>query len=133
LWIGVKVAVSACHVREQNQYLTKYIALDQMVNKPKKTDTAIWDASKGCLARMGKDNRKPDFTVTHVRLKGAWRNTDNNSQGFVLGWETVSAGFGELTIYIDNDNKLYCDSETMGKEFIKSVFNKFVELLIIND
>jgi hypothetical protein len=98
------------------------------MNKPEEKDGIVWDASEECMARMGKD-KKPDFTVTNVRLKMAWHNTDSNIQGFILGWETVSAGFGELTVYIDKTGKLYCDSEGMGKEFIKNVFSKLTELL----
>ena len=85
-------------------------------------------ASDQCVTNMAVPGtgRKPDFTVTAAHLKGCWSRAD--SQGFVLGWETKSAGFGELTIYLEGDT-LHCDTEAMGKEFVREVFNKFTDSL----
>jgi hypothetical protein len=69
------------------------------------------------------DMKKPDFTITGVQLASAW---GDDGTGFVLTWQTQSAGFGEL-VFDTNDGTLSCDSETMGKKFVKSVFNYFVD------
>jgi hypothetical protein len=83
-----------------------------------------WDASPECIDGMLKHTGDPDFTVTRVRLLGL------DTTGFELAWETKSAGFGVLGFIVKGD-KLYCANETMGKAFIKSVFNRFVDDLTL--
>lgn len=69
-------------------------------------------------------SRKPDFTVVAAQLGRTWDHP--SSKGFVLIWETVSAGFGELAFCVDKDGKLSCDFEGMSKRFVREVFNKFM-------
>lgn len=103
-----------------------------MPNDLKKIKQAVEDgnvelqASDECVANMAipGTGRKPDFTVTAVHLRGCWSKPD--SEGFILGWETKSAGFGELTIYLEK-GVLGCDTEAMGKEFVREVLNKLVD------
>ena len=81
--------------------------------------------------------KDPDWTVTVVRLENAWGKWRKirdgkkigNDGGFCLSWGTVSAGFGELTFYLLG-NKLYCDSECLGKEFVRKVLDKFMSDLL---
>lgn len=82
-----------------------------------------WAASDKALKGLGETLQKgvkPDFTVTAATLRDAWDG------GFIIAWETVSAGFGELTVS-RSKGKVVLDSERMGKEFCKAVFAKFVE------
>lgn len=84
------------------------------------------------LAREGKvkfdselvisDN--PDFAVTSVKLIGAIELEDGFA--FDLAWTTKSAGFGHTTFY-NKKGKLYCDNETMSKDFVKAVMCKLVD------
>lgn len=70
---------------------------------------------------------KPDFTVTEVWL------TEDYREGLIdIGWSTVSAGFGHLS-FKNVDGKIHCSSETMGRNFVRSVLNKLVEQAIFED
>ena len=66
-----------------------------------------------------------DLTVTSAHLSHTWRTP--GSQGFVIAWESVSAGFGEIAISLNSENELVVDSECMSKEFCQEVFAKFVD------
>lgn len=46
--------------------------------------------------------------------------------GFVATWQAKNFGFGEVTFYM-LDGVLRCDSETMGRDFVKSVLCKLVD------
>lgn len=73
-----------------------------------------------------------DFTVVDVEPKfwGAWeKDGRGNKGGMEIAWTTVSAGFGSLTIYIDNDGKLRADTEGMSKKFCKEVLVKLIDSL----
>lgn len=45
---------------------------------------------------------------------------------FGVHWETTSAGFGECGFYF-NDGKIHCDSEGLGRDFVRAVLNKLVD------
>jgi hypothetical protein len=66
------------------------------------------------------DGRPPDYTVTAATL----RETGDNF--FIIAWETVSAGFGELTFY-QKEGKLQVDNEGMTARFCKEVLAKLVD------
>ena len=77
-----------------------------------------------------------DFSIVDAEITsiwGPWEKTEEdgtvrgNKGGFEVSWSTVSAGFGSLTVFIDRDGKLRADTETMGKEFCKSVLAKLVD------
>jgi len=46
--------------------------------------------------------------------------------GFTIGWSAKNFGFGQLAFTMDND-KIICDNECMGKNFIRQVLLKLVE------
>jgi len=71
--------------------------------------------------------KTPDFTITGVQLDHTWNEEGTNRKGFLLTWQTQSAGFGELVFIMWEDGSLHCDSETMSKSFVKSVFNYLVD------
>jgi hypothetical protein len=80
-------------------------------------------ASDECVAGIGKrlrDGGKADFTVTNVTLRYM------GHESVIVAWETVSAGFGEVTLY-RRGGKLRCDSEAMGPDFVKAVLAKLVD------
>lgn len=70
---------------------------------------------------------KADFTITQVVLPEDYR------EGLIdIGWATVSAGFGHLS-FNNKDGKIHCSSETMGREFVKGVLCKLVDVAIFED
>lgn len=86
----------------------------------------------GALDRMlGAMNRgEPfDWTITDVSLY-AWRYEKDGEkrEGFTVGWVSQSAGNGEVSFRVEENGKITCDSETMPKEFVKTVLNKLVEV-----
>ncbi len=52
--------------------------------------------------------------------------------GFYISWSKEGYGFGELTIFIQEDGKLFIDSECMGEDFVKEVFNEVINSAEIN-
>jgi hypothetical protein len=79
-------------------------------------------ASEQCLEGIGKTLKggKADFTVTHASI----RYMDEHA--LVVEWETVSAGFGEVTFYREGE-QLFCETECMGPDFVKAVLAKLVD------
>ncbi len=64
---------------------------------------------------------KPDFTVTSATVTRTFK------QGFEVSWSTVSAGFGMLTIWTDDDGNIKADMEGMSKNFCKEVLAKLID------
>jgi hypothetical protein len=60
-----------------------------------------------------------DSTITDIELK-----IEKNF--FSIEYSMKSAGFGSVSVWL-KDGKIKCDNECMGKNFIKSVFNKLVD------
>lgn len=81
------------------------------------------EAFERCRNRKG----APDFTVTYAKLGSAWCNAESSSMGFIVEWGTVSAGFGEVSFFVDGDGKLTIDNEAMSMRFVKEVLAKFVD------
>ena len=56
------------------------------------------------------------------------------SNGFVIQW-SGDIGFGEYTIYVDNDGKLKGDSEYMDRDkdkaFLEQLFHNIIEQIEI--
>lgn len=71
------------------------------------------------------DFKNPDFTITHVIPKFG-------PNGMCIEWAAKTAGFGQLDIYFV-DGKLCAHTETMSKEFCKTVLNKLVDDMEIVD
>ena len=72
-------------------------------------------------------NNKADFTIVKVWL------TEDYREGLIdIGWATVSAGYGHLS-FNNVDGKIHCSSETMGRNFVRSVLNKLVEDAVFED
>jgi hypothetical protein len=60
----------------------------------------------------------PDFTITKASLAPL--------SSFTACWESVSAGFGNITFY-NKEGKFIMDTECMDKDFVKSVLCKLVD------
>ena len=69
---------------------------------------------------------KPDFTVVKATVESFWGKNERNDGGMVVSWQTVSAGFGELTVYM-KDGQLRAETECMSKQFCKEVLNKLFD------
>ena len=100
----------------------------------KKKSKAVMKCSPECLknmeARLRSGKKDPErFTVTRATLDSAWsmyQGTPKALFGFVVAWETKSAGFGELTICMEKGKMRY-DSEAMGRKFCKEVLAKLLD------
>lgn len=69
-----------------------------------------------------------DFTIVEAEIESVWGPYDENNRGGIsIGWSTVSAGFGSLTLWKDKGGNLHIDREAMGDEFCLSVFKKLLE------
>lgn len=68
-----------------------------------------------------------EYEITYAEMKAF----DNEFyEGFEVNWGAKNIGFGQVILYMDKKeegNKLYCDNETMSKEFVKAVFDKLIE------
>jgi hypothetical protein len=65
---------------------------------------------------------EPDFTITAVRIK------QMAPHFIVLGWQTASAGHGEITFgYHETDGLVLADDERMGVEFVRKACMFFVD------
>ena len=51
---------------------------------------------------------------------------------FTIDWIEPNVGFGKFKFY-SKDGMIYCDNETMSKEFIKSVLTNMVDKCILTD
>lgn len=72
------------------------------------------------------------FTITDVKLD-CWGPYKGNKSGFCIHWVTKAAGFGSMTVYVDNDGKLKCDNEAMGKNFLKTVLVALLDKMELDD
>lgn len=83
-----------------------------------------------------------EFSFEYVQLLSAWGKTQKTNGGFVLGWVAKEYGFGELTFssvegYIDEVTGniegavVKCDSETMGKDFVRAALLHFANTVEI--
>ena len=57
-----------------------------------------------------------------------WAEHDNNKGGIAISWSTDDIGFGEINIIKDKDDSIRIESEYMGKEFVKAVLDKLVDM-----
>lgn len=83
---------------------------------------------KASIGRMA--TRRPlvaeDFDVTEASLE-VFRPNKRCKGGFVISWDTKSAGGGETTFWIGLDGKLNCHAECMSRSFIMNAFAKLLE------
>ena len=60
-----------------------------------------------------------DLEITDVRI------LSETCEGFIISW-SANIGFGEVCFYKE-DEKWHADTECMGKEFCKKVFDAFLD------
>ena len=62
-----------------------------------------------------------------ISFWGPYQEMDAGNQGgMCIAWQTRSAGFGSLTLCIDNDGKLHVDNEGMSQQFCLEVLAKLL-------
>jgi hypothetical protein len=86
------------------------------------------NASDECMAGMAETmsgRGKPDFTVTSAVVSHS--GASDGCIGFVIDWESKSAGFGQLAVSVYRDGRVKLDTECMGREFVKAVLAKLVD------
>ena len=57
---------------------------------------------------------------------GIQDSCEMQTDGIFVNWTAKGTGFGQFYFYYEND-QLMCDSETMGKEFIKRMLCQMVD------
>ncbi len=71
-----------------------------------------------------------------MTIKAFLDSCDNSvdlHKGFGLDWSVTGIGFGQLYFTVDDQGVIHCDSETMGKEFIKMVLCRMVDQCVLSD
>jgi hypothetical protein len=54
------------------------------------------------------------------------KETSNGGSTIDIYWEDNDKGFGHIYLYYHHNKELQIDTEYMGKEFTKKVFNKLI-------
>jgi hypothetical protein len=57
---------------------------------------------------------------------------DLNQDTITISWAVKNVGWGQFT-FSQKDDKLFCSSEGMNKEFVKAVLCDMVDLCIMED
>ena len=70
------------------------------------------------------------YEFTDVEITSSWGKWEKNDGGFIISWGCKNVGFGELTFF-SKDGKTHCDSEAMGKEFIKQALAHLTDTIIL--
>lgn len=87
------------------------------------------------IRRMNPDD--PDFTLASVTLDfwGPFTRDDGsgNRGGLDAHWTSVSAGCGRVVVYKGLDGALRCESQGMGREFVKGVLSALVDGMAWDD
>lgn len=52
-----------------------------------------------------------------------------NNDAMIIGWSTPNIGFGQLTIFTENEH-IYVDSECMSKEFCEDVLKAAANFML---
>jgi hypothetical protein len=73
-----------------------------------------------------------DSCPDSVSIGECWEENKNNGGGFTVQWSVAGVGFGSFTFCIKKD-KIVCDNETMGKPFIKKIFERLVDTAEMKD
>jgi len=70
--------------------------------------------------------------IIDVGIDGVTKTPNNG--GFIdVYWEDDDGEFGHIYLYSSVDGEVQIDSEHMGKEFIKKVFNKLVDNAVLKE
>ncbi len=97
------------------------------------------DAVKGMEAKARELGWSP--TMSRAEARAAKENPkfvsvklseDQPMGGFILDWQCEKVGFGQITFYT-KDQRLLCDTETMGPDFVKAALLHFLENSVLYD
>jgi len=70
--------------------------------------------------------------MDQVEIRDVCITTDYKEGDIDLQWVANGIGTGHLAFY-EKDGKIYCNNETMGRDFIKAVLNKLVDVSVMNE
>jgi len=84
--------------------------------------------------RLAEEFEKIDWDKNDVTIRGieSWGPHERNDGGFLVKWSKPHVGFGELSFFI-KDGKLHCNTECMGRKFVKQVLKKVAETVELNE
>jgi hypothetical protein len=76
--------------------------------------------------------RKKDWPeFVSISIEEPWtkwrRGKKGNNGGFNIHWGAKGVGFGEITFFLDKENKIHCRSECMGKVFVRQALATMVD------
>lgn len=52
------------------------------------------------------------------------------SNGFIINWGCRYIGFGQLTFWVDKDNRMHTDTEGMSEKFVTAVFRELLKQVV---
>ena len=52
-------------------------------------------------------------------------------RGFTVSWTASRIGFGDMTVWIGDDQKVHMDTECMSNEYASLVLSKLPEFMVI--
>lgn len=81
------------------------------------------DCLEGLFDPNRDKNAPPKFT--HLKLS-TWSKHERNNGGFLLEWGAKAKGFGEISLVIQKDGKIKCDSEYMGRDFVLAALKELI-------
>lgn len=65
-------------------------------------------------------------------ISQVWIEKEYKEGDIDLGWNCKGVGFGHIAFY-EKEGKIYCNNETMGKDFVKAVLIKLVDESIFTE
>jgi hypothetical protein len=94
--------------------------IEALKSKPEDVVMGGSDQALRNMMEAREAGRPPNYTVTAANLR------ESGDSYFIIAWETISAGFGELSFY-RSEGKLKVDAEGMSARFCKEVLAKLVD------
>ena len=123
---------------------------DKIKTAIEKGNLVFPQSSEGVFPLNFNDHKKGDpYEFTYIAVSHAWGKKEyakrpewNNWGGFVVSWGAKGVGFGELTFVLKGGKfneetrelegaTLECDSEAMGRQFIKEALMALAEKVVI--
>lgn len=106
---------------------------------PKIDPKQLCDAVRKMAAKAGElgfspNQTKEELEAARKALKFVYVKVSEDvpKGGFILDWGVEGIGFGQITFY-EKNGKLACDTETMGRSFVKAALLHFLENSVVYD
>ena len=93
----------------------------------KKTDTQT-----SMIKRVKRTLKSKKYKILSAMMGDTWSAKEANPKhgnkgGFTIQWVCKDIGFGELTFYVKDKGKVFCETECMNREFIDQVMKHFLD------